>query len=147
MREQLAKLLLKSTMAALALVSATICMAQNAAREQDLIGTSWLVEDIGGGGVVDKARSTLEFVESGRVAGLGACNRYMGPVSFDDDGVSFGNLAATLMACPEALMNQEQRYFQALAKVDRMEISNQGQILVAYSDGDPVLRFSRIIEK
>ena len=131
----------------LALASATNGMAQSGTLENALIGTAWLAEDIGGRGVVDDARSTLEFVEAGRVAGSGACNRYMGPVSFDGAGVSFGNLASTMMACPDALMDQERRLFEALASVDRLELADDGLTLLAFSGGERVAHFSRIVAK
>lgn len=147
MRDKLAHVFTGFIAGVLALASATICMAQSTTLQDDLIGSAWLAEDIGSRGVVDNARSTLEFVEAGRVAGVGACNRYMGPVSFDGDGVTFGNLASTMMACPDALMDQERRLFDALAKVDRLELTDDGQTLLAFADGDPVLRLSRIVEK
>lgn len=147
MRKKLAEILTGLVMGALALTSATICMAQSNTLENDLIGSAWLAEDIGGRGVIDDARSTLEFVEAGRVAGAGACNRYMGPLSFDGDGVTFGNLASTMMACPDALMDQERRLFDALARTDRLELADDGLTLLAFSDGEPVARFSRIVDK
>ena len=69
--------------AAAALMSAAASMAQGAARETGLLGTAWLAEDIGGRGVIDRARSTMEFTKVGQVTGLAACNRYFGPVSLD----------------------------------------------------------------
>ena len=50
----------------------------NQSAEATLTGTSWWVEDIEGGGVIDNSRVTVEFVEDGRVAGNASCNRYMG---------------------------------------------------------------------
>lgn len=147
MREKLNHVFTALVVGTLALTSAATCMAQSNALENDLIGSVWLAEDIGGRGVVDGARSTLEFVEAGRVAGAGACNRYMGPVSFDGGGVTFGNLASTMMACPDALMDQERRLFDALARADRLELADDGLTLLAFSDGEPVARFSRIVEK
>ena len=63
------------------LLCATASTAQTGAGETDLPGTAWLAEDIDGHGVVDRARSTMEFVKSGQVSGIAACNRYFGPVS------------------------------------------------------------------
>jgi heat shock protein HslJ len=114
----------------------------------DLIGTTWLVDDIGGRGVIDRARTTLEFLEPGRVAGHTGCNRFFGPVELDGDAISFGDLATTRMACPEALMAQEQQFLHALAEARRIGLAQQGRILLVYDDhGEPVLRLSRIVEK
>ena len=77
----------------------------------------WLVEDISGRGVIDNLQSTLRFDAKGRVYGIGGCNRFTGVVKSSGDGLSFGPLAATQMACPPAIADQESRYFAALAAV------------------------------
>lgn len=133
------------------ILSATILMAAAAATAQgsgaDLLGTAWLAEDIDGRGVVDRARSTMDFTKAGQVSGLAACNRYFGPVSLSGDEITFGNLAATRMMCPDTLMDQEQRFLQALSRSKRFELTHEGQILLIYADGsEPVLRFSKIIK-
>ncbi len=84
-----------AALVATALWSATTSMAQTGTGETDLLGTAWLAEDIGGRGVVDRARSTMEFTNPGQVGGLAGCNRYFGPVSLVGSAISFGNLAAT----------------------------------------------------
>ena len=90
----------------------------------------------------------MEFAKAGQVAGLAACNRYFGPVSLDGDGISFGNLASTRKMCPDSLMDQEQRFMQALSKAKRLDLAHEGQILLVYADSSaPILRFSRIIDK
>ena len=45
------------------LLSAASTAAQSGAGAADMLGTAWLAEDIGGRGVVDRARSTMEFVK------------------------------------------------------------------------------------
>ena len=82
-----------------------------------LVGTEWWVEDIEGTGVIDNSHTTITFPEPGRVAGDGGCNRYMGSYEGEGDRLKFGPLASTRMACPEALMNQDDRFHQALARV------------------------------
>ena len=130
------------------LLCATASTAQTGAGETDLPGTAWLAEDIDGHGVVDRARSTMEFVKSGQVSGIAACNRYFGPVSIRGGRISFGNLAATRMMCPDAMMDQEQRFLEALSRAKRLELSDDGLILLVYADGaEPVLEFSRIVKK
>jgi len=133
---------------ATSLLPATTSVAQGGAGETELLGTAWLAEDIGGRGVVDRARSTMEFTKPGQVDGLAGCNRYFGPVTLDGGAISFGNLAATRKMCPQALMEQEQRFLQALSAAKRLALVHEGQILLIYADGtDALLRFSRIVEK
>lgn len=139
----------KRLRAALALTTAMLlCAVPAAAMTEDLTGTAWLAEDIEGRGVLDRARTTLEFAEPGRVGGHSGCNRYFGPVTLGGGTITFGNLASTRMACVEAVMDQETRFFRALAAATRLETTHGGQMLVLYSaGGEAVLRLSRIVEK
>jgi heat shock protein HslJ len=106
----------------------------------ELVGTSWRLEDILGRGVVDNVEATLEFPEEGRVAGKGSCNRYFGPVVISGQSIKFGNLGSTMMACPDAVMNQERDYFKALETAERFEV--EGIVLKIYCRGaEKPLRF------
>lgn len=137
-----------NTIAALVILSATCGLSSATASESDLLGTAWLAQEIAGRDTGDGARSTLEFAKSAQVGGMAACNRYFGPVSLEGDAISFGNLAATRMMCPDPEMEQEQRFLQALSASKRLSMSRDGQELLIYADGvEPVLRFSRIIDK
>ena len=52
----------------------------------------------------------------GRLSGSGGCNRITGSYQLDGDRLTFGPIASTRMACPEA-MDQEQAFLKALAAV------------------------------
>jgi len=102
----------------------------------------WVLEDVAGAGVIDNARATLEFREPGRVSGRGSCNQFSGPVTIGGSTISFGALAVTKMACPEAVMNQETSYFKALQAAERYSV--EGTTLLIYAKGlDKPLRFTR----
>jgi heat shock protein HslJ len=103
-----------------------------------LVGRTWVVEDIGGAGVVDTARTTMGFDDAGRVYGSGSCNRYNGPATLTGETLSFGALASTSMACPDALMTQERRFFDALAEVSRFDIDATGA-LILHGPGGPLV--------
>ena len=111
----------------------------------DLSGTSWQLEDLGGTGVIDNSMATLEFPESGKVAGRGSCNRFFGSVEISGESIKLGQLGSTRMACPEAVMNQESRYFQALEAAERY--TRNGDELLVYAQGfDKPLRFTRMTQ-
>ncbi|HEY0274822.1 MAG TPA: YbaY family lipoprotein [Paenirhodobacter sp.] len=76
---------------------------------------SWLAEDIGGGGVVDRVQTVLALGADGAVSGSGGCNRLTGKATIDGDKISFGPIASTMMACPPAVMDQERKFFTALS--------------------------------
>jgi heat shock protein HslJ len=102
----------------------------------------WLVEDISGRGVIDTLQSTLSFDANGRVYGMGGCNRFTGAIKSSADGLSFGPLAATQMACPPAIADQESRYFAALAAVRKVGVEGAFLILSA-ADGTQLLKLTR----
>ena len=103
----------------------------------------WLAEDIDGRGVVDNVQSTLEISASGHVAGRGGCNRYVGSVEIKGNSIQFGELASTRMACPEALMNQEDRFLQALRDVRSWKIEDT-KLLLFDAAGNIRLRFDSL---
>lgn len=82
-----------------------------------LEGTAWLAEDIDEGGVVDRVQSTLTFDAGQKVAGRAACNRYFGSFRQSGDAVEIKPGGATRMACPPAVMEQEDRFLAALSAV------------------------------
>ena len=98
---------------------------------------------------------TLTFSENNRLAGSSGCNRYMG--SFKVNGNQFeikSPLASTRMACPEALMQREKQFLEALSAAKRYQINNKGELEIQYGSGkdNNVLRFSptktsEVIEK
>ena len=99
-----------------------------------LAGTSWRAETIMGRPVIDASASTITFEADGRVYGGGGCNRYFGSSTVAGARIAFGQLGATRMACAEALMDQETRFFQALQRAERWTIDEDGLLLI-YSAG------------
>jgi putative lipoprotein len=89
-----------------------------------LVGPVWIAEDIGGRGVVDRSRTSLSFDADGRASGLGGCNRFTGSYTLQGDRLRFGPMAGTMMACPPALAEQEQRLHAAFAAVRGWRIDN-----------------------
>ncbi len=105
----------------------------------DLRGTAWVLEDLGGAGVVDGVQATLVFAQDGTASGNSSCNQFRGPVIVKANEISFGGLAVTRKACVEALMRQEERYLEALRAARRFEI--KGSLLFLHVGGPQPLRF------
>lgn len=99
----------------------------------------WLAEDIFGDGVIDNAQTTLEFTKEGKVAGRGGCNRYAGNTTIRGKRISFSPLAATRMACAEALMDQERRFFEALSQVKKFRIDQLESKLYLLDEGGKIV--------
>jgi heat shock protein HslJ len=136
------------TIAVAVLVSVLGNVLPAAADENDLLGTAWLAQEIAGNASAEAVRSTLEFAKPGQAGGTTGCNQFFGPVSLGGGGMVFGNLASTRKMCPPAEMDQEQRFLQALSTARRLELAADGQSLLIYADdSEPVLRFTRIVDK
>ncbi|ODT82958.1 MAG: hypothetical protein ABS76_05385 [Pelagibacterium sp. SCN 64-44] len=81
-----------------------------------LADTQWVVTAIGGTPVLAQSKVTLQIMADNGAGGRGGCNSYFAETRFEDSPLSFGPVAGTMMACSEALMEQEGRYYDALAR-------------------------------
>lgn len=101
--------------AALATAAAVGCAGGGSDQQRSaLLGSEWLAEDIGGGGVLDRIQSTVMFGPDQAAYGSGGCNRFRGAATISGDTLRFGPLASTMMACPPAVMDQERKFLDAL---------------------------------
>ncbi len=100
-----------------------------------LLGAEWVVEDLRGGGIVDRSRMTLNFGADGRVAGGASCNRYTAAYSLTGEGLSISKPASTMMACAPSLMEQERLFLGMLAQVRRFTIDATGALVLHAADG------------
>ncbi|HXY32571.1 MAG TPA: META domain-containing protein [Gemmatimonadaceae bacterium] len=103
-----------------------------------LQGSEWVVEDIGGGGIIDNSRATINFATDGSIYGRASCNTYRGSYILTGEGLIVSKAAATLMACAPALMEQEQRFLDALQSVQRFEISSTGALVLHGANGKTI---------
>lgn len=90
----------------------------------ELAGTRWIVVEIQGETVAPAVEGweaqSLQFEQDGqRAAGNGGVNRFGGRYKQAGETLSFGPLAMTRRAGPEAQMALETRYTQALSRVTR----------------------------
>lgn len=104
-------------------------------------GVLWQVEDIDGGGIIDSSHITLQIADDMGISGSTGCNRYFGAVAIAGSAFVADAIGSTRMACAPALMQQEQRFVQALQAVRRFELS--GDFLLLY-DESQVLRLRLI---
>jgi heat shock protein HslJ len=106
----------------------------------DLTGTSWRLAEMGGAAVLEGVEASLEFMEAGQVTGSGSCNRFFGKLQIAGDTIRFGPFGVTRMACPEAVMTQEDRYLEALGRAERF--ARDGATLQIHARGlERPLRF------
>lgn len=104
-----------------------------------LAGGEWLLEDIGEAGVLDRARSYITFARDGAFTGSGSCNRFNGRLQFRGSAVSVGPVAATMMACPDAVMRQERNFFGVLEAMDGWDFDETGALRLMANDAPMAL--------
>jgi heat shock protein HslJ len=122
--------------AALILPAIVFVSCAGSAKVKDAQGKEWVLMEIRSQGktvTIDRKKLdannmggafTINFEES-RVSGMGAPNRYFGPYTVDNNKLSIGELASTMMAAffePEEL--KEREFFDYLSKANRLKIKS-----------------------
>lgn len=108
-------------------------MAQEA--NPQLQGRDWMIEDIDGRGVIDGSPASLTFGADGQLSGNATCNRIVGSYREQDGRVTLGPVGMTMMACPEALMEQERRLLDVLTGEVSFDISKDGDLVLRSGEG------------
>jgi putative lipoprotein len=109
-----------------------------------LAGSAWRAEAIGGRAVLPQAVPTLRFEADGAINGHGGCNHFFGSIAAKDGGFATGDIGTTMMACPPPVMDQEQRFYQALAATRGIRLTAPGGTLeLLDAAGTVVARFGR----
>ncbi|WP_113911367.1 serine hydrolase [Roseovarius dicentrarchi] len=103
--------------------------------DMPLVGREWRIEDVEGMGVIDFSHATLDFGPDGSLSGSATCNRLIGSYETDGDAITITPAGATMMACPEALMMQEQRILDLLPRIERFVIDETGALILIAADG------------
>lgn len=118
------------------LASINMVAAENV--PQELVG-SWRAQAVGGEGVFEEFGTVLEIREDGTYSGMGGCNLFTGSFTVSGKAITFGPTAAARKMCEAAVMEQEQKFFDALR--NRLEWSVDGtRLTLAGPDGTQVMR-------
>lgn len=105
-----------------------------------LVAREWVVEDLGGRGIVEGSRMTLEFNADGHVAGNASCNRYTAEYRLTGEALTINSAATTRMMCPEALMTQERRFLDILKSIRHFDLDRSGALVLEGNAGSLVAR-------
>jgi heat shock protein HslJ len=100
-----------------------------------LRNVTWVAEDIGGRGVVDRVQSTVRFGDDGRLTGNGGCNGMFGTYEAGADTLRIGPIGATKKACPPAVMDQEGKFFAALQGARSYTFDRNGFLTITGAAG------------
>ncbi|MEH6355466.1 MAG: META domain-containing protein [Marinobacter sp.] len=107
-----------------------------------LQGGEWIVEDVGGKGIIDSSHISIVFMDEKRVGGSSSCNRYSGEYQLSGSTFTVGdNMASTRMACAPALMNQEDRFLKLLLNVSEVRFGDHGELVLSTPSGETIRAF------
>ncbi len=102
----------------------------NSADLQSLTGTSWVLQDLAGLGIIDSAETTLVIGDNNRISGYGACNRWFSRYVIEGSKLHVQPIGATKRLCPPEMMDQEKRFFDAMIHIQHVELDPQGRLLL-----------------
>jgi heat shock protein HslJ len=115
-----------------------------------LEASAWRLTGLPGrnpGDLAGLERPVLTRFEAGRISGFSGCNNFMGSYTLEDNRVTVGQLAGTLMACPEPANSLDNAFRAAFAGTLRYEITGSqlkltaasGEILTFEAEPEPKL--------
>ena len=99
---------------------------------------AYRVEWIGERPLIDRSHLTITLGADGRAYGSAGCNHWFAGYQRDGDTLRFEQAGSTRKMCPPALMEQEQRFLQALGQVQRWDFSATGQLQLWPASGKPI---------
>lgn len=125
------------TLAALGVVAlmATACATTPPVGGGMIAGPEWKLEDLLGGGIIDRSNVTLTLGPDGQASGSGGCNRFFGSWSVKGSALSLGKMGSTMMACDPALMNQEGKFLRSLETATTYSLTPDGALVITTAEG------------
>ena len=113
---------------------------------QDIIGT-WYITLIDNKPTLEHSQTELTFSADNRLSGKASCNRittsYLLSPEKSKTKLTFNLAAGTRMMCPHILMAQEQRFFDAMAKVTQVRLE-QGNLILFNDNGMLLFKAYRV---
>ena len=103
-----------------------------------LEGFTWRLAALPGQAVPAGNGAPTARFEGGRVSGFSGCNRFMGSYTVDRDRLTIGNLAGTMMACPEPAMALEKAFLSALSGGQAATLTGNRLSLAPAAGGAPL---------
>jgi heat shock protein HslJ len=83
----------------------------------DLAGKVWTLTALNGQPLVAGTGISAQFTPDSKVSGSAGCNQYLGKYTVSGSSITFESpIAATMMACPQPVMDQESAYLKMLGE-------------------------------
>lgn len=111
------------------MVIAIAVVACGAGTDDDPTGRTWELTELEGSAPVDGTIIDLTITDEG-ASGSSGCNSYTGPADVGAGTMTLGpDFAVTMMACEQPIMDQEQKYLDALTRVTAYQMAADELIL------------------
>jgi heat shock protein HslJ len=122
----------------LGILLAACATAQPAADPKtQLVGKTWVLVSYGDPAAPTAAitgvKATSIFSADGKLNGFGSCNNYNSSYKLDGTTLTVGQIASTMMACEQPVMDQETIFLSALQKATRVNLTSNGQLEIFYN--------------
>jgi putative lipoprotein len=110
---------------------------------EEFKSTDWVLEEIDGRAATDRVQSTIRFQGNDRIAGWGGCNRYFANFRSGRNFFKVGPIGSTRRICPPVVMQQEERFFNALQKASSIRMEGDQLVIDSEATREP-LKFGRL---
>lgn len=88
--------------------------------------------------LIDRSMLTFSLLDSQRAVGLAGCNQWSADYQLNGQQLRLSNITRTRKLCAPALMEQEQRFLNALARVQHWEFAEHGQLWLTAQHSAPI---------
>jgi len=116
--------------------------------DASIAGTRWILSSVNGRHVDRSKRGPEIHMQldsaAASVSGYAGCNQFSGSYQLHENKLTFGQLAATMMACADA-GDTEPQFLEALSKLDEVRVI--GRTLVAYHQGVVIASFAAGVDR
>jgi heat shock protein HslJ len=100
----------------------------------NLLMGEWMVERFAEKPLVKDSEASLNFQADGQLSGGASCNRFFGQYALSGEGLTVKTGGMSMMACPEPIMDQEQRFLKFLERISRFDIGPGGTLILHAGD-------------
>lgn len=116
--------------------------AGDAGGPSDLVGITWLLDELNGQPTVEGSFPSVTFSSEGGIGGSGGCNVYAGNYTVSGSQIDVAdNIVSTMMACDEPIMTQEFSFFEALKTASSFAVEDT-RLTLSGQDGTAVATFN-----
>jgi heat shock protein HslJ len=100
-----------------------------------LQGNNWVVTELAGRAVLAEPIISVTFSDDGRLSGNASCNQFGADYRLTGEGLEISKGMSSMMACEDAVMQQEQAFMELLRAISRFSIPGEGTLVLHSNDG------------